>query len=104
MLRGLAIDHDCAVLLLSHPSQTGLITGSGTSGSTAWNNSVRSRLYLEVVDKDPSASVLKVVKANYGPVGEKIDLRWDDGVYGIDNGPDEAVEGVLNRKAEASFL
>ena len=39
MLRGLAIDFDCAVLLLSHPSLTGLNSGTGTSGSTAWNNS-----------------------------------------------------------------
>ena len=104
MLRGLAIDHDCAVLLLSHPSQSGLLSGSGTSGSTAWNNSVRSRLYLEVVDKDPSARVLKVVKANYGPTGEKIALRWDDGVYGLDNGPDMAVEAIVGRKAETVFL
>jgi RecA-family ATPase len=38
MLRGLAIEYDCAVLLLSHPSLTGPNSGTGTSGSTAWNN------------------------------------------------------------------
>jgi len=47
LLRGLAIRHDCAVLLLAHPSLSGLNSGSGTSGSTGWNNSVRSRLYFE---------------------------------------------------------
>ncbi|MCA3518508.1 MAG: AAA family ATPase, partial [Rhodobacter sp.] len=46
MLRGLAIRHECAVLLLAHPSLAGLSTGTGTSGSTGWNNSVRSRIYL----------------------------------------------------------
>lgn len=104
MLRGLAIDHDCAVLLLSHPSVAGLTTGTGTSGSTAWNNSVRSRLYLEVIDKDPDARVLKVVKANYGRVGECIAMRWDDGVYALDSGPDPVVENVVNGKTDSLFL
>ena len=44
LVRGLAIDHDLAVVLIAHPSLTGMSTGSGSSGSTAWNNSVRSRL------------------------------------------------------------
>jgi RecA-family ATPase len=104
MLRGLAIDFDCAVLLLSHPSLTGLNSGTGTSGSTAWNNSVRSRLYLEVVDKDPDARVLKVVKANYGRVGEFIAMRWDDGVYALDNGPDPVMAKVLNKSADDVFM
>lgn len=104
MLRGLAIDQDCAVLLLSHPSQAGLATGSGTSGSTAWNNSVRSRLYMEVADNDPDARVLKVVKANYGRTGEKIAMRWDNGVYGLDSGPDPVVEKVLNKSVDDVFM
>jgi RecA-family ATPase len=104
MLRGLAIDYDCAVLLLSHPSVAGLTSGTGTSGSTAWNNSVRSRLYLEVVDKDPDARVLKVVKANYGRTGDSIAMRWDDGVYALDNGPDPVVENVVNGKTDGLFL
>jgi RecA-family ATPase len=45
LLRSLAIYANCAVLLLSHPSLAGIATGTGLSGSTAWNNSVRSRLY-----------------------------------------------------------
>ncbi|MDA9437240.1 hypothetical protein XH88_36825 [Bradyrhizobium sp. CCBAU 51627] len=104
MLRGLAIDNDCAVLLLSHPSLTGLNSGTGTSGSTAWNNSVRSRLYMEVVDKDPDARVLKVVKANYGRTGEMIPMRWDNGVYALDNGPDPAVERLVNKSVDDVFM
>jgi RecA-family ATPase len=104
MLRGLAIDFDCAVLLLSHPSLSGLTSGTGTSGSTAWNNSVRSRLYLEAVDKDPDARVLRVVKANYGRVGEAIPMRWDDGLYALDNGPDPALTKVLNKSADDVFM
>ena len=52
LLRGLAIDHDLAVVLIAHPSLSGMASGSGTSGSTAWSNSVRARLYLErIVDE-----------------------------------------------------
>jgi RecA-family ATPase len=40
MLRALAMDADCAILLLAHPSVAGLNSGTGLSGSTAWNNSV----------------------------------------------------------------
>jgi RecA-family ATPase len=102
MLRGLAIDYDCAVLLLSHPSLAGLTSGTGTSGSTAWNNSVRSRLYLQTTS--PDTRVLKVVKANHGKVGDEIAIRWNDGVYELDNGGDPVVENVINGKTDALFL
>ena len=46
LLRGLALRHGCAVLLLAHPSLTGIASGKGSSGSTGWDNSVRSALYL----------------------------------------------------------
>lgn len=86
MLRGLAIEFELAVLLLAHPSVAGMQSGSGTSGSTAWSNSVRSRLYLEIprangVATDQLARVLTTKKANYGPAGREIRLRWQDGTY-----------------------
>ena len=94
MLRGLAIRHECAVILLSHPSLTGLNSGTGTSGSTGWNNSVRSRLYLERVkedgfEADPDARVLRGMKANYGRIGDEIALRWESGVF-VSEGPSPA--------------
>jgi RecA-family ATPase len=104
MLCGLAIDYDCAVLLLSHPSLTGLNSGTGTSGSTAWNNSVRSRLYLDVPNDSPDARILKVVKANYGKTGEAIAIRWNDGVYELDYGPDPVLAKVLNKSADDVFM
>lgn len=84
-LRRIALELDGAVVLLSHPSAAGLSSGSGTSGSTAWNAAVRSRLYLtrpkddEYSDRD--ARVLKGMKSNYGKDGEEIHLRWEDGVF-----------------------
>jgi hypothetical protein len=102
MLRGLAMEIDCAVLLLSHPSLTGMSSGTGTSGSTAWNNSVRSRLYLEVTSSE--TRVLKLVKANHGKVGGTIEMRWDDGIYVLDTGADPAVESVIHSASDKLFL
>ncbi|KKB80407.1 hypothetical protein VW35_04180 [Devosia soli] len=89
LLRGWAIKYHMSVILLAHPSLSGMASGTGSSGNTAWNNSVRSRLYLErvtvgeagrAVEPDPDARVLRTVKANYGRVGGEIPLRWSNGV------------------------
>jgi RecA-family ATPase len=87
ILRGLAIDTNAAVVLTSHPSLTGEKSGTGLSGSTAWHASVRSRLYMKraATDKDeepdPNLRVIEVMKSNYGPVGETINVRWENGVF-----------------------
>jgi RecA-family ATPase len=92
LLRRMAIKSGAAVVLLAHPSLTGLSSGSGTSGSTHWNNAVRSRLYLKSAaasedEPDLGLRELRVMKANYGPVGEKVQLRWERGVYVPHAGP-----------------
>jgi RecA-family ATPase len=72
-----------SVLLLSHPSQAGRNSGSGESGSTAWNNAVRARLYLtRPEDGLPEQRVLTRKKSNYSASGDdvKLDLVWQDGV------------------------
>lgn len=87
MLRGLALRYDCAVLLCSQPSRAGLNSGDGMSGSTAWNNSVRSRLYLErVLDDDKEEAnvdirTLRSMKANYAQKGFELQLQWKEGVF-----------------------
>jgi RecA-family ATPase len=109
MLRGLSLRHRCAVLLLSHPSLAGMSSGSGASGSTAWNNSVRSRLYLERVvqdgyEADPDKRVLSTKKANYGRTGGQLLMRWQDGAFkaeGERTGLDAMAD---NAKAERVFL
>lgn len=71
-----------AVLALGHPSRSGESSGEGTSGSTAWHASVRSRLYLDHAAKDQSGPFRKLSnkKANYGPQGAQWLLRWARGV------------------------
>jgi RecA-family ATPase len=110
LLRGLAIDHDLAVILIAHPSLTGMSTGSGSSGSTAWNNSVRSRLYLERVkgddgrEIDQDLRVLRVKKANYGPAGVELRLRWRNGAFVLD-GPAGGFDRLAaNANAERVFV
>ena len=111
MLRGLCLRHETTVILLAHPSLSGMASGSGSSGSTAWNNSVRSRLYLRRVksdagdEPDSDARELEVMKANYGKTGLLLPLRWQAGVFLADI----RVEGTLDRmaasaKAERVFM
>ena len=109
LLRSLALRLHCAVALLSHPSLSGLTSGSGTSGSTAWNNSVRSRLYLERItdgahEPDPDKRRLRTMKANYGQVGGEINLTWQRGVF-VADAPDTGLERMAaTAKAERVFL
>lgn len=109
LLRALAIRHNCAVILLAHPSLTGMSSGSGLSGSTAWNNSVRSRLYLErlIVDgyeADTKARRLTSKKANYGPTGHEIGMKWQAGVF-VAEEPETGLDKMAaTAKAERVFL
>jgi RecA-family ATPase len=87
LLRRLAIESGAAVMLIAHPSLFGMASGTGTSGSTAWNNSVRSRLYFTSVkpqegnERDADVRELRVMKSNYGPAGEIMRLRWQRGLF-----------------------
>jgi RecA-family ATPase len=94
LLRALALQFRVTILLLAHPSQAGMAAGTGTSGNTAWNNSVRSRLYFATPRKkkgdddegDPDTRVLTNMKLNYGRKGDERVLRWRDGVFVLDAG------------------
>lgn len=78
---------DGAVILLAHPSATGKASGAGDGGSTAWSNSVRSRLYIKRPDAvggedpDPNLRILSRLKANYAAAGVDLSVRWEDGAF-----------------------
>jgi RecA-family ATPase len=112
MLRGLAIRLDIAIVLLSHPSVAGMSSGSGTSGSTAWNNSVRSRLFFrrevssDGIEADPNLRKLETMKANYSTTGAEITVRWEAGRFVPDrsatpNGLEQATAGM---RADRVFM
>jgi RecA-family ATPase len=86
LLRGVCLRTRSSIILLSHPSLSGMASGSGTSGSTAWHNSVRSRIYLTTVDGDDEARLLHFKKLNYGPKGKPLQLRWHNGIFTLDDG------------------
>ena len=72
----LAFRHQAAVMLLHHPSLQGKKSGDGQSGSTAWEGSVRSRLYLRE-DKN-GVRELSLKKSNYSD-RQSINLIWNEG-------------------------
>jgi RecA-family ATPase len=110
MLRKIAIAHQLAVVVLAHPSLDGMRTGKGTSGSTGWSNSVRSRLYLDRVyddqgmEPDTDARVLRSMKMNYGSVGNEIRMRWRAGIFVPVAGASSGDPVVTAARAERVFL
>jgi RecA-family ATPase len=104
MLRRFAMECDLAVLLLSHPSVQGMQSGTGLSGSTAWNNSVRSRLYFTADKTDEDLRLLKNMKANYGRKGAETKLRWHEGVFMLDDGKPSKAAALLANHADDVFL
>ena len=104
MMRTLAYENDCAVLILAHPSKTGMYEKSGTSGSTGWSNSARSRIYLSRPDADnPNVRKLENMKNNYAQIGNSLQLEWCDGCF-ISNSAFSLHEHSSFVKIDAVFL
>ena len=81
-----------AVVMVGFPNKA----GDSYSGSTAWENQVRSRLYLETPKNEDGAvldadyRVLRNEKANYARKGAEIGFRWSNGTFVLpDEGTDE---------------
>lgn len=91
MMRRLALINNGGVIMTAHPSRAGMADGSGLSGSTGWNGSVRGRAYLtkpKTKDADIDGEegptndrLLKMMKSNYGIAGESLRLKWQEGVF-----------------------
>jgi RecA-family ATPase len=95
----------CTVLLLGHPSVDGMKTGRGYSGSTHWNNAVRSRLYFTRAEADPDLRILDMPKANRARAGQRKVLRWTENGFVHDTAAENALNGIGQQlKAEEAFL
>lgn len=110
-LREIAMEIEGAVVLAAHPSVAGLANGSGTSGSTAWNNAVRSRLYLkrppedaEAGEADRSVRILSHPKSNYSADGGEWRLRLVDGAFVRDDAAGGMVGALERMSVEDAFL
>jgi RecA-family ATPase len=87
LLTRLAIAANGYVVLIAHPSLTGISTDTGLSGTTQWHNAVRARAYLKSIkpeageqpDNDLRELVFK--KNQYGRVDDSVVLRYQNGLY-----------------------
>lgn len=112
LLTGICLRADCAGVLAGHPSKGG---DSEFSGSTAWENAVRSRLFLsrkppdtkdDDGEQDSSVRYLAKRKANYSAL-DCVRLNYLDGVLqpdvdGLSGSP--LIAGIKNRKAKQVVL
>jgi RecA-family ATPase len=86
-MQALAMVAGGSVTVLSHPSLQGIASGSGISGSTAWHGAFRFRQYLKGIKPDngeqPAGDLreLEFKKNQYGPIGESVVVRYQDGLF-----------------------
>lgn len=110
LLCRIALDINGAVLLTAHPSRSGMASGSGDGGSTAWSNTARSRLSLTRpapdggAEPDANERLLTRKKANYAAAGDAIALRWTSGVLAPVNQQGSILGSITRVPAEQMFL
>jgi hypothetical protein len=77
----LASEVGATVIALGHPSVGG--RAEGRSGSTAWSNAARARMYLRYPKGKETGNwrELEGMKLNYGPKGNQIRLQWQAGAF-----------------------
>ncbi|WP_445191228.1 AAA family ATPase [Sphingomonas sp. Tas61C01] len=106
LLDGYAEEIGGVVILLGHPNKS----GDEFSGSTAWENQVRARLFL-TLDKaedgsvhDPDLRILRNSKPNYSRRGAELRFFWSEWAFRLETDfePDTARErdGMLRASVE----
>lgn len=93
-----------SVLMVGHPNKA----GDSYSGSTAWENQVRSRLYLEVPKGvegepiDPDMRVIRNEKANYSQRGAEVRFLWHRGAFVLEDALPPGTDRDLRDSAQAA--
>jgi RecA-family ATPase len=109
-MQALAMVAAGSVTILSHPSLQGMASGSGYSGSTAWHGAFRFRQYLTSAkpdggeQPDDDLRQLEFKKNQYGPKGETITLRYQDGLFLPVPGMAALDKAAAEQRAEQVFL
>jgi len=95
-----------SVVMVGHPNKA----GDSYSGSTAWENQVRSRLYLEIPKNgdegtpiDPDMRVLRNEKANYSQRGAEVHFYWLRGAFVLEEEMPEGTDKDNRENAQAAF-
>jgi RecA-family ATPase len=110
LLNRLAMTAKGAVVLIAHPSLTGINTDTGLSGTTQWHNAVRARFYLKGVkveaDEQPDNDVRELVfkKNQFGPMSANIVLRYRNGLFLPERGTSGLDKIAREAKADEIFL
>jgi RecA-family ATPase len=110
MAQKLAVRASCSMGVLAHPSNAGMSSGSGLSGSTGWHNKVRARSYMRALETpkgdepDPDAKEIQFLKNNYGKFGDTIRLRWQHGVYVLESAPNSLEKLASDQSDEDRFI
>lgn len=104
-LTDLAAEHGAALTLLAHIDKAAAkngASGNSYSGSTAWHNSVRSRLALTT--GDDGTVTLTQEKLNLGKKADPVNLQWND--HGVlmpaQQGRAESPELLTQRREDAA--
>jgi hypothetical protein len=82
-------------------------TGTGTSGSTDWNNAARPRLYFSKAtdgDSDSGLRKLEVMKTNYGPPNEIVTVQWSRGLFVPVAAPGSPQRAAAEADIDAAYL
>jgi RecA-family ATPase len=99
-----------SVTVLSHPSLAGIASGSGISGSTAWHGAFRFRQYLTGVkskndeQSDGDLRELQFKKNQYGPLGETIVVRYQNGLFLPERGMSSLDKVARDAEADRIFI
>jgi RecA-family ATPase len=99
-----------SVTILSHPSLAGMASGSGISGSTAWHGAFRFRQYLASVKAEsgeqPNGDLrqLEFKKNQYGPLGETIVVRYQNGLFLPERGMSNLEKAAHEAETDQVFL
>jgi RecA-family ATPase len=110
LLARIAMDASGSLSLIAHPSLTGISTGTGMSGTTQWHNAVRARFVMQGVkptgDEQPDSDLREIIfkKNQYGPVSDRIVLRWQNGMFLPEPGVASLDQAAREAKANDMFL
>lgn len=110
LITRLAMVGNGAAALISHPSLTGITTGTGISGTTQWHNAMRARLYMKGVKEEsreqPDNDLREIVfkKNQYGRTSENIVVQYRNGLFLPVAGTSSLDQAAQNAKADDVFL
>jgi RecA-family ATPase len=110
MIQGMAFRTECSMSILAHPSNAGMATGTGLSGSTGWHNRVRARAYMKALETpkgeepNPDLREIQFLKNNYGRQGDSIQVRWQRGVYVLEGAPSSLEKLAQDQRDDERFV